>query len=98
MVAEDEIELDLTPPAPLEKPEILRFLKNSGLIMLLMTNPSPDGPKDPRVWLCRDQLGNVIYTFAAERGQVGGAPVPFAAFWDSDPSTPRRETKSPPIS
>ena len=82
-VTEDELELDLTPPAPLEKPEILRFLKNGGLIMILMTNPSPDGPKYPRVWLCRDQLGNVIYTFAAERGQVGGALVPFAAFWDS---------------
>jgi hypothetical protein len=83
MLSEDELEVDVTPPAPLEKPEILRFLKNSGLIMILMTNPSPEGPKDPRVWLCRDQLGNVIYTFAAERGQVGGATVPFAAFWDS---------------
>jgi hypothetical protein len=83
LVTEDQLELDLTPPAPLEKPEILRFLKNSGLIRLLMTNPSLDGPKDPRVWLCRDQLGNVTHTFAAERGQVGGAPVPFAAFWDS---------------
>ncbi len=84
MVAEDQIELEMTPPAPLEKPEILRFLKNGGLIMILMTNPSPEGPKDPRVWLCRDQLGNVIFTFAAERGLIGGATVPFAAFWDSD--------------
>lgn len=82
LVSEDRLELDVTPPAPLEKPEILRFLKNSGLMMILMTNPSPEGPRDPRVWLCRDQLGNVIYTFAAERGQIGGATVPFAAFWD----------------
>lgn len=84
MLSEDELELDLTPPAPLEKPEILRFLKNGGLIMILMTNPSPDGPKYPRVWLCRDQLGNVIFTFAEERGLVGGASVPFATFWGSD--------------
>jgi hypothetical protein len=82
MVSEDRLELDLPPPAPLEKPEILRFLKDSGLIRLLMTNPSLDGPKDPRVWLCRSQLGNVTHTFAAERGQVGGSHVPFAAFWD----------------
>jgi hypothetical protein len=83
-VTEDELEPDVTPPAPLEKPEILRFLKNSGLIRLLMTNPSAEGPKDSRVWLCRDQLGNVTHTFSAERGQVGGATVPFAAFWGSD--------------
>jgi hypothetical protein len=83
-LGEDQLELGVTPPAPLKKPEILRFLKNGDLMMILMTNPSPDGPRDPRVWLCRDQLGNVIYTFASERGQAGGATVPFAAFWDSD--------------
>jgi hypothetical protein len=82
-IGEDELELDVTPPAPLEKPEIIRFLKNSGLIRLLRTNPSLDGPRDPHVWLCRDQPWGVTHTFAAERGQVGGALVPFAAFWDS---------------
>jgi hypothetical protein len=83
MVSEFEIELDVAPPAPLEKAEILRYLKNCGLIGILMSNPSPEGPRDPRVWLCRDHLENVIHTFAAERGLVGGAIVPFAAFWGS---------------
>jgi hypothetical protein len=81
---EDRLEPDVTPPAPLEKSEILRYLKNGGLLGVLMTNPSPEGPKYPHVYLCRDQLGNVTYTFAAERGMVGGAPVPFAAFWGTD--------------
>jgi hypothetical protein len=84
LVSEDRLEPDKTPPAPLEKAEILRSLKNSGLIRLLMTNPSPEGPKDPHVWLCRGQSGIVTHTFARERGMVGGAPVPFAAFWGSD--------------
>jgi hypothetical protein len=82
-ISEDRLELDRTPPAPLEKAEIIQFLENGGLIWILMSNPSGEGRTDPRVWLCRDQLGGVVFTFASERGQVGGAPVPFAAFWDS---------------
>jgi hypothetical protein len=84
-VSEDRLELDVTPPAPLEQVEILDFLENGGLIKLLLTKPSLDGPKDPHVWLCRSQPGNVTHTFAPERGQVGGAAVPFAAFRDSSP-------------
>ncbi len=84
MVSEDRLEPDREPPTPLAKAEILRFLENSGLIRILMTNPSPDGPRDPRVWLCRDQAGDVTHTLVPERGMVGGAPVPYAAFWGSD--------------
>lgn len=83
-VTEDELELDQVPPAPLDKAEIIRYLKNGGLIGILMTNPSPEGPKYPQVWLCRDQLGNVVHTFAAERGLVGGMTAPFAAFAGGD--------------
>jgi hypothetical protein len=81
---EDQLELDTTPPPPLEKPEILRYLKKGGLVRILMTNPSPDGPKYPHVYLCRDGLGSVVYTLAPDHGMVGGAPVPFAACYGSD--------------
>jgi hypothetical protein len=83
MVSEDRLELDVTLPIPLEKGEIIEFLKNGGLVWILMSNPS-EGRKDPRVWLCRDQLGGVTFTFAPERGMIGGATVPFSAFWGSE--------------
>ncbi len=81
---EDELEPDTTPPASLEKAEIIEFLKEGGgLLWILMTNPS-EGRKDPQVWLARDQLGGVTFTFERNRGMIGGETVPFSAFWGSD--------------
>jgi hypothetical protein len=59
----------------LGKNEIVDYLKNGGLIAILQSNLG--GKDQPRVWLCRDNLGNVTHTFISERGLLGGATVPF---------------------
>ena len=65
-------------PKPLSQEEVMEFLKVGGLIAILRSNLN-GGPNQPRVWLCRDSLGNVTHTFVAERGLAGGATVPFFA-------------------
>ncbi len=78
-LAEDEIEA--FPQAtevhrrPIEKEKIIHYLKLGGLISILQSGASGGGIA-PRVWLCRDQLGNLTHTFAQERGVVGGETVP----------------------
>jgi len=78
-VPEDELEVvaDNGAAAPLDKKKVIEFLKY-GLGSNLRSGMTR--AKDlPRVWLCRDTLGNVTYTFVAERGISGGQPVPRAA-------------------
>ena len=68
---------------PLAKEEICRYMKNGGLVAILMSNSS-GGSNQPRVWLCRDQLGNITHTFSQDRGLVGGDTVPFWTLFDND--------------
>ena len=60
----------------LTKEKVIRYLKGGGLISILQRNTS-GGKHQPRVWLSLDQLGNVTYTFDADRGIIGGETVPF---------------------
>jgi hypothetical protein len=65
------------------KEEIIKYLKNGGLVAMLMSNSS-GGENQPRVWLGRDQLGNVTHTFSADRGLVGGETIPFWSLFDNE--------------
>jgi hypothetical protein len=73
---------DLHPVVP-EKRQIIDYLKRGGLVAILMSN-SDGGKNQPRVWLCRDQLGNLTHTFSADRGLVGGETVPFWSLFDNE--------------
>jgi hypothetical protein len=67
----------------LEKSRIIDYLKQGGLVAILQSNSS-GGRSQPRVWLCLDNLGNVTHTFAAERGLIGGATVPFWTLYENN--------------
>jgi hypothetical protein len=78
---EDELEPDSISRVPLEKSEIINFLKNSGLVGILLSNPSTER-EDPVVWLCRGTNGQITYTFSPRRGMIGGQLVPEFALWE----------------
>jgi hypothetical protein len=69
---------DLDPAPALDKAAILRYLKEGGLVAMLRSNLTGD-PNPPRVWLSYSPRGEVIHTFAAERGLIGGEAAPFFA-------------------
>lgn len=73
---EEELELSQEPERPLTKDEVRQYLADGGL--LLMMHGDLNGSL-PRVWLRRDNLGNVTHTFVEERGMVGGAAPPAEA-------------------
>ncbi|MBI1903800.1 MAG: hypothetical protein HYS13_22070 [Planctomycetia bacterium] len=88
-MAEEEIEhLPETAPPRLDKAKIIEYLKYGGLISILRSGL---GGAPARAWLCPDTLGNVTHTFAAERGVVGGEPIPMAAVFESRVSKPKQE-------
>jgi len=74
---DDELELEPpSEPIPLDKAEVIEFLKVGGLISIL--KPAESGKKQQLcVWLCRDNLGGVTYTFNPDRGILGGAGIPY---------------------
>jgi hypothetical protein len=75
---EDELEPDSISRVPLEKSEIIDFLKQSGLYCILLANNIL--PLEyPLVWLCRDNHGKITYTFAPRRGLIGGQMIPDSA-------------------
>lgn len=76
--------------APLPNSAIIQYLIHGGLTQILRSNGS-GGKNASQVWLTRDSLGNVVHTFAAERGLVGGAPVPFLALHGSRIFKPKLE-------
>ena len=81
-ISEEEVEPANGAEIPsLEKNEIIDYLKHGGLIAMLRSNLA-GGKNQPRVWLCRDTLGNVTHTFAEDRGLLGGGLVPFGALQD----------------
>lgn len=79
---EDELALAKTIVESIPGTSIVDYLEHGGLIQILKSNMS-GGKNQPCVWLRRDSLGNVVHTFIAERGNVGGAAVPFFALQDN---------------
>lgn len=76
VLPEDDIEITHESDAPLSKDEIREYLVNGGLILILGSNADGHGP---RVWLRRDNLGNVTHTFNKDAGLVGGDIPPVFA-------------------
>lgn len=85
---EDELAFAETQEASIPSSKMVEYLKNGGLLQILKSNTS-GGKNQPRVWLTRDGLGNVVHTFVAERGSVGGAVVPFSALHENRVFTPK---------
>lgn len=85
---EDALELSPEPDTPLSDVEIADYLASGGLLLMLHSGPNDS---TPRVWLRRDNLGNVTHTFVEERGLVGGAVPPVLAFVDDKVFTGKRE-------
>lgn len=73
MLSESDMEFSRETDAPLTKGEIREYLVNGGLLLILGSNR--DG-RSGRVWLRRDNLGNVTHTFNPDAGLVGGAVPP----------------------
>jgi hypothetical protein len=74
MMGEEDLEPDAISRVPLEKSEIIEYLKKR-LSEILGWNPSTER-KDPVVWLGRDSSGKITYTFSPRRGLVGGKLIP----------------------
>ncbi|REJ86347.1 MAG: hypothetical protein DWQ34_03885 [Planctomycetota bacterium] len=76
---EDDLVEAPEPEPPLTNEEIAEYLARGGLLLMLR---SQQCDQTPRVWLKRNNLGNVTHTFVEERGLAGGAALPQAAFAD----------------
>lgn len=85
---EDELALENRSIESIPNPDVVNYLEHGGLVQILKANMS-GGKNQPRVWLGRDSLGNVVHTFIAERGSVGGATIPFFALHDNRLFTPK---------
>lgn len=85
---EDELALEDKSIESISDSDIVNYLGHGGLVQILKANMS-GGKNQSRVWLGRDSLGNVVHTFIAERGSVGGATVPFFALHDNRVFTPK---------
>lgn len=78
------------PPPSIEPEKIIKYLISGGLFSMLRSN-MPAQRIQPRVWLCLDYLGNVTYTFAPDRGIVGGETPPASAIWEGKIAASKRE-------
>ncbi len=76
-------------PVP-DKPAIMAYLKNGGLVKILHANLG-GGQNQPKVWLTYTPQGAVTHTFNAERGMIGGAKVPFFALHEKKVFTAKQE-------
>jgi len=65
-----EDDLEQVPPTA----AVMEYLERGGLVEILRT--SFGKPDARRVWLALDSEGNVVHTFIAEQGIVGGNPAP----------------------
>ena len=68
---------DLAKASP-NKVAVLAYFKQGGLSTILQSN-LVGGQNQPRVWLTLDSRGKVMPTFTADRGMIGGEPVPVQA-------------------
>jgi len=73
----------------LTRKEIIEYLAQGGLVSILRRNMAGGG-NQPRVWLTRDSLGNVTYTFSREDGLLGGDTIPFFALHRSKIFRPKK--------
>lgn len=85
---EDDLSLANNSVEAISGDKIVDYLEHGGLVQILKSNMS-GGRNQPCVWLRPDSLGNVVHTFVAARGTVGGAIVPFLALNDNRIFTPK---------
>ncbi len=85
---EDELSPDSHRDLPITTDAIVNYLQHGGLLRILRSNLS-GGRSQPRVWLSRDTLGNVVHTFLEGPGHIGGATVPFYALHNDRILTPK---------
>jgi len=85
---EDDLSLANNSVVAISDDKIVDYLEHGGLVQILKSNMS-GGRNQPCVWLRPDSLGNVVHTFVATRGTVGGAIVPFLALNDNRIFTPK---------
>jgi hypothetical protein len=78
---------DLASAQP-ERAEIVNYLREGGLVAILRSNLA-GGKQQPKAWLAFDPRGALTHTFTAERGVIGGAPVPFFALHENHIFTPK---------
>jgi hypothetical protein len=77
-----EVDLQLARPDP---SAVVQFLKEGGLVTLLREHAGAT------VWLTFNAQGQVMPTFTAERGLVGGKAIPFLALDGDRVFSPRQE-------
>lgn len=87
---ESEIPEDYLEAATLDKADILRYLKQGGLVALLQTHLIR-GKSKPRVWLTFTYQGEITHTLDAARGSMGGIEVPFFALLEEKVFAPKTE-------
>ena len=80
---ETDLEPDRISRVPLEKSEVIEFLKNHGLLGILIWNPSTER-EEPVVWLGRGSVGEITHTFSPSRGMIGGKLIPYLAHWEGN--------------
>ena len=83
---EDEIDVERDQDVTISNDAIVKYLQHGGLLQILRANLS-GGTHQPRVWLSRDTLGNVVHTFVS--GNIGGASVPLNALHNNHIFTPK---------
>jgi hypothetical protein len=76
------------PPRQISRREIIDYLKQGGLIAILLQNQGGNHP--PSAWLRAKEGGGGIHTFDPERGQVGGQAIPARATYFTKVFTPKR--------
>ncbi len=76
-LAGEDLQLAEPENPSVDKAKRIEYLKNVGLIAILEAGRG--GRDQPKVWLCKDSLGNVIHTFVEGRGNMGGKTIPIGA-------------------
>lgn len=70
-----EMELDRIGDDPITKADVIDYFNRGAY--LWMIRKAQDYPGiEPSVWICRDVLGGMTFTFNPKFGMVGGVPVP----------------------
>ena len=85
---ENELEPFSEAEPPITPHEALEYLANGGLMLMLQSGATGTSP---RIWLRRDNLGNVTHTFVEGRGTLGGAVPPVYCFHDDRVFSGKRE-------
>jgi hypothetical protein len=76
--------------SPPDKEAIINYLKEGGLVAILFGNLEKKR-EQPKAWLTYKRRGGVTHTFLAERGVVGGAPIPYFALHEEKVYTGKKE-------